>query len=78
MGTNGEAIRALLSHEINELRKLPNVRIITTSRVTQSAYYASNFTRVHLNGLGEFISLIALLIHFLNSRRDKEKVSFCT
>ena len=53
MGTNGEAIRATLSHEINELRKLPNVRIITTSRVTQSAYYASNFTRVHLNGLEE-------------------------
>ena len=53
MGTNGEAIRASLSHEINELRKLPNVRIITTSRVTQSAYYANNFTRVHLNGLEE-------------------------
>lgn len=51
MSTNEESVRANLSHEIDELRKLPNVRIITTSRVTQSAYYAQNFTRVHLNGL---------------------------
>lgn len=53
IGTNGESVRASLSHEISELRKLPNVRIITTSRVTQSAYYANDFTRVHLNGLEE-------------------------
>lgn len=51
MSTNEESVRANLSHEIDELRKLPNVRIITTSRITQSAYYAQNFTRVHLNGL---------------------------
>lgn len=49
--SRGESIRAILSHEITELQKLPNIRIITTSRVTQSAYYAANFTRVHLNGL---------------------------
>lgn len=53
MSNNGETVRASLSHEISELRKLPNVRIITTSRVTQSAYYANDFTRVHLNGLEE-------------------------
>ena len=53
IGANNCSIRALLSHEISELSKLPNVRIITTSRVTQSAYYAADFTRVHLNGLEE-------------------------
>lgn len=52
-GLNGEEIRASLSHEISELRKLPNIRIITTSRITQSAYYATDFTRVHLKGLEE-------------------------
>lgn len=51
--STGESVRAVLSREISELRKLPNVRIITTSRVTQSAYYANTFTRVHLKGLEE-------------------------
>lgn len=50
---NGESVRAILSNEIAELKELPNIRIITTSRVTQSAFYAAYFTRVHLNGLVE-------------------------
>lgn len=48
---SGESVRTILSHEISELRHLPNIRIITTSRVTRSAFYTSGFTRVHLNGL---------------------------
>lgn len=33
-------IRSLLSNEISTIKKYDNVRIITTSRETQAAYYA--------------------------------------
>lgn len=49
--TNGESIRAILSNEISKLKEYNNVRILTTSRVTQSAYYTTGFTPVYLTGL---------------------------
>lgn len=47
------SVRTHLSNEIAVLHSYPNVRIITTSRETQSAYYASEFTNVRLIGLME-------------------------
>lgn len=44
-------VRTCLSNEITVLHGYPNVRIITTSRETQSAYYASEFTNIQLIGL---------------------------
>lgn len=44
-------VRTCLSNEITVLHDYPNVRIITTSRETQSAYYASEFTNIQLIGL---------------------------
>lgn len=51
ISSDGESVRALLSQEISALNMLPNVRIITTSRITQSAYYTSKFKRVTVEGL---------------------------
>lgn len=45
-------VRTFLSNEISVLNELPNVRVITTSRETQAAYYASSFTNIRLVGLG--------------------------
>ncbi len=47
------SIRVSLSNEISVLHTYPNVRIITTSRETQSAYYASDFKNIYLTGLNE-------------------------
>ena len=44
-------VRTCLSNEITVLHGYPNVRIITTSRETQSAYYASEFANIQLIGL---------------------------
>lgn len=44
-------VRTLLSNEISVLSKYPNVRIITTSRYTESAYYMSLFKNITLIGL---------------------------
>lgn len=49
----GGSIRADLSNEISVLHTYPNVRIITTSRETQAAYYASAFKNIRLVGLEE-------------------------
>lgn len=49
----GGSIRANLSNEITVLHTYPNVRIITTSRETQAAYYASAFQNIRLVGLEE-------------------------
>ena len=49
----GGSIRADLSNEISVLHTYPNVRIITTSRETQAAYYASTFKNIRLVGLKE-------------------------
>lgn len=51
------AVRRQLSQEISVLGKYPNVRIITTSRETQGAYYASKFESIHALGVspGEII-----------------------
>lgn len=49
----GGSIRADLSNEISVLHTYPNVRIITTSRETQAAYYASTFENIRLVGLDE-------------------------
>jgi len=49
----GGSIRADLSNEISMLHTYPNVRIITTSRETQAAYYASAFKNIRLVGLKE-------------------------
>lgn len=45
------SIREYLSNEISELNKYANVRIITTSRETQAAYFATDFQNVRLIGL---------------------------
>lgn len=47
----GGSIRTDLSNEISILHTYPNVRIITTSRETQAAYYASEFKNIRLVGL---------------------------
>lgn len=49
----GGSIRADLSNEISVLHTYTNVRIITTSRETQAAYYASAFKNIRLVGLEE-------------------------
>lgn len=52
----GQHIRTYLSNEISVLHnhdKYPNIKIITTSRETQAAYYASEFKNVSLVGLSE-------------------------
>lgn len=46
-----QAVRTYLSNEITVLSQYPNVRIITTSRETQSAYYAADFKNIYLVGL---------------------------
>ena len=46
------SVRTYLSGEISALRHYSNVRIITTSRETQAAYYASEFENIHLVGVG--------------------------
>lgn len=50
-----QSCRALLSNEIMILhgQEYPNVRIIATSRETQSAYFTSSFRNVNLIGLEE-------------------------
>ncbi len=45
------SIRTMLSNEISVLNTYPNIRIITTSRETQAAYYAAEFKNVQLIGL---------------------------
>lgn len=45
------SVRTMLSNEISVLNTYPNVRIITTSRETQAAYYAADFKNVQLIGL---------------------------
>jgi len=49
----GGSIRADLSNEISVLHTYANIRIITTSRETQAAYYASAFKNIRLVGLEE-------------------------
>lgn len=51
--SEGHSIRTFLSNEISVLSRCPNVRIITTSRETQAAYYASDFQNIRLIGLEE-------------------------
>ncbi len=51
--SNDQVIRTYLSNEITVLSQYPNVRIITTSRETQSAYYATDFENIYLIGLEE-------------------------
>lgn len=45
------SIRTMLSNEISVLNTYSNIRIITTSRETQAAYYAADFKNVQLIGL---------------------------
>lgn len=49
--SQGHSIRTYLSNEISVLSQYPNLRIITTSRETQAAYYASDFKNIRLVGL---------------------------
>ena len=49
------SVRAMLSNEISILNTYQNVRIITTSRETQAAYYAAYFKNVQLIGLTEHV-----------------------
>lgn len=49
--SKGQAVRTFLSNEISVLHKYSNVRIITTSRETQAAYFASEFKNIRLVGL---------------------------
>lgn len=49
--SKGHSIRAELSNEITVLSEYPNIRIITTSRETQAAYFAARFKNVRLIGL---------------------------
>lgn len=48
-----KSIRHFLSKEISVLHQYPNVKIITTSRQTQSAHFATEFTNIYLIGLSE-------------------------
>lgn len=48
---DGFSARTMLSNEISVLNNYPNIRIITTSRETQAAYYAATFKNIHLIGL---------------------------
>lgn len=50
--STSNSVRTFLSNEISVLNELPNVRVITTSRETQAAYYASSFANIRLVGLG--------------------------
>lgn len=47
------SIRAMLSNEIARLNEYPNIRIITTSRETQSAHFADKFENIYLQGITE-------------------------
>lgn len=49
--SDDQVVRTYLSNEITILSQYPNVRIITTSRETQSAYYAADFENIYLVGL---------------------------
>lgn len=49
--SQGHSVRTFLSNEISVLSHYPNIRIITTSRETQAAYYASEFKNIRLVGL---------------------------
>lgn len=51
--SKGHSIRSELSNEITVLGSYPNVRIITTSRETQAAYFAADFKNIKLIGLEE-------------------------
>lgn len=51
--SDDQVVRTYLSNEITVLSRYPNVRIITTSRETQSAYYAADFENIYLVGLEE-------------------------
>ena len=51
----GYSIRSLLSNEISTIKKYDNVRIITTSRETQAAYYAAGFTNIRVTGLDDSV-----------------------
>ncbi|MDD3361799.1 MAG: hypothetical protein PHW34_09030 [Hespellia sp.] len=58
----GQSIRSYLSNEISMLSNYPNIRVITASRETQAAYFASSFQNIHLIGLE-----IADIINYLRS-----------
>ncbi len=45
------SVRMHISNEISTLSRYENVRIITTSRMTQSAYYTNEFDNIYLVGL---------------------------
>lgn len=49
----GHSIRSILSNEILVMKGYANVRIITTSRETQGAYYAHDFRNIPVSGLSE-------------------------
>lgn len=51
----GYSIRSMLSNEISIIKNYANVRIITTSRETQAAYYAADFTNIRVTGLNDSI-----------------------
>ena len=56
------SVRRLLSEEISVLKEYPNIRIITTSRETQAAYYAHDFKNIRVSGLKDDI-----IIEYLKS-----------
>lgn len=58
----GHGIRSMLSNEILVMKSYANVRIITTSRETQGAYYAHDFRNIRVSGLRENI-----IIEYLRS-----------
>lgn len=47
----GKSVRSYLSDEISSLHTYPNVRIITTSRETQSAAFMQSFRNIRLLGI---------------------------
>lgn len=49
----GCSVRRLLSNEISALTRYKNVRIIATTRETQSAYFTAKFKNIFLVGLNE-------------------------
>ena len=56
------SVRRLLSEEISVMKEYPNIRIITTSRETQAAYYAHDFKNIRVSGLEDDV-----IIEYLKS-----------
>lgn len=72
----------MLSNEILVMKGYANVRIITTSRETQGAYYAHDFRNIRVSGLSEDVIITYLKScgkseHYLSDVRRNKKLMEC-